>query len=185
MSHGRLVVAFTTFLAATGCVLLKPAPELRRQGELTDANIAAIVLAENYTDISYAGLAPARAERQDVREFAQRMYTDHTGVNQLVNDLLTKLGLTPVDNETSLDLRDESAAHRDTLRDLSGYAFDSTYVENEVRYHTHFLAALDSVLLPKARNGDLRALLTSVRPAVAAHLAHAEQVRANVVAKRK
>jgi putative membrane protein len=184
MSHGRIVVALTAGLVASGCFLVKPAPELRRQGELTDANIAAIVLAANYTDISYASLAPTHAERQDVKDFAQRMYTDHTGVNQLVNDLLAKLGLTPVDNETSLDFRDESAAHRDTLRELSGYAFDSTYIENEVRYHTRFLASIDSVLLPKARNADLRALLTSVRPAVAAHLAHAEQVRANVVAKQ-
>src|SRR5256885_2165275 len=83
----------TAFRAATSCFLLKPAPELRRPGEMSDANIAAIVLAENYTDISYAGLAPARADRQDVKEFAQRMYTDHTGVNQLVKDLLAKLGV--------------------------------------------------------------------------------------------
>ena len=184
MSRGRVLVVLTAALITASCVLLQPAPGLRPTGELTDANIAAIVLAANYTDISYANLAPTHAERQDVKEFAQRMYTDHTGVNQQMKDLLSKLDLAPVENATSLDFRDESAAHRDTLRELTGYAFDSTYIENEVRYHTRFLASLDSVLLPRARNADLRALLTNVRPAIAAHLAHAEQVRANVVAKQ-
>lgn len=183
MSRGR-TAALAVLLSVAGCVLLKPPANLARPAGLTDANIAAIVLAENYTDIGYAALAPARAQRPDVRDFAQRMTTDHASVNQALRDLLTKLDLTPEDNATSLDLRDESAAHRDTLRDLSGYAFDSSYIENEVRYHAHFLARIDSLLLPRAHNADLRALLTSVRPAVAAHLAHAEQVRADVVAKQ-
>jgi putative membrane protein len=184
MPVGRVVAAIV-MLSAVGCALLRPAPELRNRNDVTDANIAAMVLASNHTDISYAQLAPARAERSDVREFAQRMLTDHIGVNGLVNDLLRKLDVTPEDNTASLDMRDESAAKRDILRELSGYAFDSTYIENEVSYHRNFLASMDSVMLPRARNQDLRALLTSVRPAVAAHLAHAEQVRANVLAKRR
>jgi putative membrane protein len=185
MSHGRSLLVLI-LLAAAGCAAFKAPPPDVSAGPraLSDANIAAIVKAENYTDISYAQLVPSHAERQDIREFGQRMLTDHTGVNGLVDDLLRKLDVTPEDNQTSLDMRDESAAHRDTLRELTGYAFDSTYIENEVRYHTAFLASIDSVLIPKSHNADLRALLTSVRPAVAAHLAHAEQVRANVVAKR-
>ncbi|MEK7401712.1 MAG: DUF4142 domain-containing protein [Gemmatimonadota bacterium] len=151
---------------------------------LSDANIAAMVLAANNTDISYARLVPSRAERPDVKEFGQRMLTDHTGVNGLVNDLLTKLNVTPEENAASLDFRDESANKRDAMRELSGYAFDSTYIENEVAYHIKFLASIDSVLIPAARNAELKNLLTAVRPAVAAHLAHAEQVRANVLAKK-
>jgi len=112
------------------------------------------------------------------------MLTDHTNVNGLVNDLLTKLNVTPEENAASLDFRDESATRRDAMRDLSGYAFDSTYIENEVAYHVKFLATIDSVLVPAAKNKDLKNLLTSVRPAVAAHLAHAEQVRANVRSKK-
>lgn len=153
-------------------------------GKVSDANIAAMVLALNNTDISYARLAPARAEREDIRKFAERMLTDHTGVNQLVNNLLTKLDLAAEDNVLSLDMRDESAEKRDLMREKSGYAFDSTYIENEVSYHRKFLAQIDNVMLPAARNAELKGLLTAVRPAVASHLAHAEQVRADVLAKR-
>ena len=112
------------------------------------------------------------------------MLTDHTGVNALVTQLLTKLDLAPQDNAISLDMRDESADKRDLMRELSGFAFDSTYMENEVAYHQKFLASIDNQMLPAARNADLRALLSAVRPAVAAHLAHAEQVRADVLAKK-
>jgi putative membrane protein len=153
-------------------------------GNVNDANIAAMVLASNNTDISYARLVPSRAERTDIKEFAQRMLTDHVGVNGLVTDLLSKLDLAPEDNSASLDMRDESAAKRDMMRELSGYAFDSTYIENEIVYHRRFLSFIDGVMIPRARNRDLHALLTSVRPAVAAHLSHAEQVRANVISKK-
>ncbi|HJQ19913.1 MAG TPA: DUF4142 domain-containing protein [Gemmatimonadaceae bacterium] len=181
--------------SATTTEASSPAPEIRQPepaapsapkeiGALHDQNIAAMLLASNYTDISYAQLVPARAERTDVKDFAKRMLTDHTGVNMLVRDLLTKLDLTPEDNTASLDMRDESSERRDALRELNGYAFDSTYIENEVRYHQRFLTAIDDVMLPHVRNDELRTLLSSIRPAVAAHLAHAEQVRANVLSKK-
>jgi len=70
------------------------------------------------------------------------------------------------------------------MRELMGYKFDSTYIENEVSYHRKFLNAIDNILEPRARNEELKTLLTSVRPAVAAHLAHAEQVRANVLTRK-
>jgi putative membrane protein len=163
-------------------VVSAPLPE--RVGKLGDANIAAMLLAQNNTDISYARLVPSRAQRDDVRQFAQRMLTDHLGVNALLTETLAKIGLAPEDNLASLDMRDESAARRDAMRDLTGFAFDSAYITNEVSYHQRFLASLDQLMLPRVRNDELESLLSSVRPAVAAHLAHAEQVWANVMARR-
>lgn len=165
-----------------GATVSAPLPE--RVGDLGDANIAAMLLAQNNTDISYARLVPSRAQRDDVRQFAQRMLTDHLGVNALLTEMMSKIEMAPEDNLASLDMRDESAARRDAMRDLTGFAFDSAYITNEVSYHQRFLAVLDELMLPKARNGELKTLLTSVRPAVAAHLAHAEQVWANVMARR-
>jgi len=178
--------------AVKGAPAAAPVKSMRelRTG-LTDPAIAAMVLAFNSTDISYARLAlpsppsaQPRGDRADVREFAQRMLTDHTGINVSVDDLLAKLNLTPVDNAASLDMRDESANRRDAMRDLTGFSFDSTYIENEVAYHVKFLATIDSVMIPVAKNTALKGLLVSARPAVAAHLAHAEQVRANVLSRR-
>ena len=197
MTHRRTCLTLALALVAvSGCRLFRPsnpnAPSQpaqspaasTRQGPISDANIAAMVLASNNTDISYARLAPTRAQRDDVKKFAERMLTDHTGVNALVTDLLRKLDVAPEDNAISLDMRDESANKRDIMRELSGFAFDSTYIENEVAYHTKFLASIDTQMMPSVRNAELRALLVAVRPAVAAHLSHAEQTRANVMAKK-
>ena len=180
--------------AATAPATMAPATATKAPGKtpsnrelrsgLNDRNISAMVMALNNTDISYARLAPSRAERPDVKDFATRMLTDHTGVNGLVTDLLAKLNVVPEDNTLSLDMRDESANRRDAMRDLQGFAFDSMYIENEVLYHQKFLVSLDSLMLPAAKNAELKGLLTSVRPAVAAHLAHAEQVRANVLSRK-
>ena len=150
------------------------------QGAPSDAEIAAIVLAANNTDISYAKLAPTRAESQAVKDFAARMLTDHTRVNQLVTDLAAALRLTPEDNKTSLDFRDESATKRDLMRELEGRAFDTTYVANEITYHTKLLASIDDLLLPAARDAQLKQLIASIRPAVAGHLGHAQTVKAGL-----
>ena len=161
----------------------EPRP-VRRRDVGSDDEILAILLASNYTDISYARVAATHAERADIKRFAQHMLTDHTAVNAMVTELATKLDLTPKDNVTSLDLRDESAEKRDIMRTLSGYVFDSTYIENEIKCHRKFLATIDGALVPRARNGDIKTLINSVRPAIAAHLAQAEQVRADVLAKK-
>lgn len=138
------------------------------------------MLAASNTDISYARLAPTRAQAPSVKQYASLMVTDHNGVNRLVGDVLVRIKLNPEDNSASLGYRDESAARRDELRAVIGRNFDATYMANEVAYHTKLLAAIDNSLLPSARNPEMRQLLTILRPAVAAHLAQAQQVQAGL-----
>jgi putative membrane protein len=151
---------------------------------VTDGDIVAIILAANNTDISYARLVAGRARSADVKTFAQRMLTDHTILNTRVNDIAMRNGITAVENPTSLDFRDRSANRRDILRELDGVPFDSAYAANEVQYHTELLSALNSVLVPNMRNSELREFVNVLKPAVSAHLAHAEQVRAAVAARK-
>jgi putative membrane protein len=153
-------------------------------GRVNDATLAAMLLALNNTDISYARLVPSRSDREDVRRYAQRMLTDHTVVNGLITELTGKLGITAQDNTFSLDMRDESSSKRELMRELTGFAFDSTYATNEISYHRRFLESIDNIMIPRARNDELKTLLTGVRPAIAAHLAHAEELWASVMTKK-
>jgi putative membrane protein len=148
----------------------------------TDGNVAAMFLAANNTDVSYAqvALAPGRTKTKAVLGFAQRMIEDHGGLNQAITQILARTGIVPEDNIISLNLRDESAAKRDTLRERTDALFDSTYMANEVRYHTKLLVVLDSILIPGTRNAELKSFLTGVRPAVANHLDHALRVQAGL-----
>lgn len=150
-----------------------PAPDA-----LTDANIAAIVVAANNADIMYAELALSKSKNSEVRGFATMTKKDHESVNQAAVALVTKLGVTPVEHQVSLDLRDDADSKRGVMRELEGAAFDSAYAHNEVTYHKTVLGAIDAALIPSAQNAELKALLIAVRPAVAAHLGHAESLAA-------
>lgn len=155
-----------------------PAPD--RGGTLSDANIAAIVIAANDADISYGRLAAARTTDPRVKQFAEMMQRDHGGVNTLAAQLATRLRLTPADHPLSLDLRDQAEAIRDTLRELEGPALDRFYAANEVRYHANLLESMEAALVPQARNRDFKALLEQVLPTVRAHFRLAVQLKDQV-----
>lgn len=147
---------------------------------ITDANIAAIVVTANTIDIQYADMALAKSQNADVRTFATMVKKDHESVNEAATALVTRLGVTPEMNTMAFDLRDDAEEKRLTLRDFEGFAFDSAYAANEIRYHTDVLAAIDDALIPAAQNAELKALLVAVRPAVAAHLDHARELAGKV-----
>jgi putative membrane protein len=175
----RARAAWTLSLAGlSACGMLRP----EGSAPLNDRDVAAIFLAANNTDVSYAqvAVAPGRTTTEPVLEFARRMLSDHGGLNKAALELFSTTGIVPRDHVISLDFRAESAAKRDTLRERTGALFDSTYLANEVRYHTRLLGALDSLLIPAARNAELKTMLTRVRPAVAAHLEHAIRIQAEL-----
>ena len=144
------------------------------------APTASIVVTANQVDIDAGKLAVARAGNAEVKSFAQRMITDHTGVNQSAVDLVTRLNVTPQDNPTSASLKSGGDKNIATLKSLHGAAFDKSYVDHEVAYHQQVLDAVDQVLIPNAQNADLKALLVKVRPAFVAHLEHAKQIQATL-----
>lgn len=145
-----------------------------------DAQIAAIVVTANQVDINAGELAKAKASNKEVKAFAQRMITDHTGVNKSAVELVTKLKVKPEENETSKSLKSGGADTIKRLKGLKGKEFDKAYVDNEVTYHQTVLDALDNTLIPNASNDELKALLVKVRPAFVAHLEHAKQIQASL-----
>ena len=145
---------------------------------ITDAQIASIVVTANQVDIDAGKLAASTSKSADVKKFAQLMVTDHSGVNQQAVALVTRLKVTPEDNETSRSLKAGGEKNVATLRTLKGAAFDKAYVDHEVAYHQAVLDAVDNTLIPNARNEELKALLVKVRPAFVAHLEHAKHVAA-------
>jgi putative membrane protein len=145
--------------------------------KVTDAQIASIVVTANQVDIDAGKVAAAKSANADVKKFAQLMVTDHTGVNKSATDLVTKLKVTPEDNETSQALKAGGSANLTALNALSGDAFDKAYVDHEVAYHQQVLDAVDKTLIPSAKNAELKALLVKVRPAFVAHLEHARHLQ--------
>lgn len=151
-----------------------------RPGSLTDAQIAAMILAFSNTDISYGRLAPRRAARDDVRSFARQMVEDHIRVKRAVYAVLERADMGAEDHPVSVGLRDESTQQRDPMYFIEGQPFDSSYADAEVRIQREFLSAITDLMLPSVHRPELRALLLDLQPQVALRLGIAERLRATV-----
>jgi putative membrane protein len=167
----------TTTLFATALLAFTTAASAQ---SINDAQIASIVVTANQVDVDAGKLAAATTSNAEVKKFANLMVTDHTGVNKQAVALVTKLKVTPEDNDTSKSLKAGGDKNLDTLKGLKGAAFDKAYVDHEVAYHQAVLDAVDKTLIPNASNAELKALLVKVRPAFVAHLEHAKHVQASL-----
>ena len=164
----------TAFILASA-LLLGSAPAIAADAP-TDPQIAHIAYTAGAIDVDAAKQALAQSRTPAVRSFAQEMIRDHQAVNAKALALVKKLHVTPQDNPTSQALTKGAADERAKLAKLRGAAFDRAYVDNEVAYHKTVNGALESTLIPSAKNGELKSLLETGLTLFREHQAHAEHV---------
>jgi putative membrane protein len=174
-----LILGAAASTATSGNTLHEP-----HTAAVTDPQIAAIVVAANTVDIEFGKLAQSKTRNEKVKQFAETMINDHTAVNKSAVALVTRLGVTPEESETSRGLTASGEKTRARLGALSGEEFDREYIANEVAYHKLVIDAVDKTLIPNAKNAELKATLEGVRPALVAHLEHAEQIQAELAGKK-
>jgi putative membrane protein len=144
---------------------------------LNDAQIAHVAVTANAIDSATGELAKQKGRSKAVRDFAQTMIIDHTSVNKQAVALATRLKVTPQENDVSRQLQRDADQAGAILEGKRGAAFDQAYIDREVAYHQAVLDALDNTLVPGARNAELKQLLQSVRPNIAAHLERAKGIQ--------
>ena len=192
-SDGRTWVLAVVAAAALGCTGERaPAAEAAESAaaasvggeageapamELSDAEIAAVVVTANAIDVRHGELARARASDARVRQFGETMVRDHNAVNASAAALVERLGVMPEENDVSRSLQAAADASHAELSAKADAEFDAAYIDHEVAYHRQVLAALDDLLIPNATNAELRETLVSVRPAFEAHLRQAESLK--------
>jgi putative membrane protein len=147
---------------------------------LTDANIAAIVVAANNIDIKEGKLAKEKSSNTEVKNFGQMMINDHEAVNKQATDLAKKLSLTPVESDASKGLKADAEKTYKELSAKKGADFDRAYVANEVAYHEAVINTVETALIPNAKNAELKSLLEAVVPALKTHLEHAKHLQAQL-----
>lgn len=175
--NGKQLVAMVC-----GSMMFGVAPAFAQTGAAgpTDRQIAAIVVAANQVDIDAAKVAKSRTKNKDVKAFAETMIRDHEAVNKQAKALVKKLKVKPEANPTSKSLEDGGKQNIKALKKLKGAEFDKAYAEHEVAYHEQVLDAINSTLLPNAKNPDLKALIEKVTPAFQAHLEHAKKLQSEL-----
>ena len=182
--NARRVTAIGTMLIGS---LLVAVPAFAEAGAAaggpTDPQIAAIVVAANQVDIDAGKAAGMKTKNNEVKEFAATMVRDHSGVNKEAKALCTKLKVKPEANPTSKSLVDGGKESMASLKKLKGAEFDKAYVDHEVAYHQQVMEAINTTLLPNAKNEELKALIEKVVPAFQAHLDHAKKLQSQLAAK--
>ena len=176
MNPSKIAVA----LAAS---LFLVAASAQDKGRPSDPQIAGIVVTANAIDIDAGKLAKSHTKNKEVSKFAQQMITDHTAVNKQAGALAKKLGVKPEDSPTGQSLKTGAVENTKNLKGLKGAGFDKAYVDHEVAYHQQVLDAIDKVLIPSAKNAELKDLIVKVRPAIAAHLDHAKMIQSDLAKK--
>ncbi len=147
---------------------------------LSNTDIAHIGVTANQIDIDYANLALKKSKNKEVHQFAEMMATDHKAVIEQAVALVTKLGVTPTDNDVSKSLLSTAKKKLKELSKLSGEAFDEAYINNEVEYHKAVISTLKTVLIPKATVHELKDFLSALISPLETHLHHAEMAQKKV-----
>jgi putative membrane protein len=160
------VVAAPTFLAP-----------VQAQPNLDDGQIADIITVAHSIDIAAGKLAQFKSSNAEVLFFAQRMVTDHGVALESQNELIKRHKITPAENPVTQRLRSAAEKNVARLTPLRGLAFEREYIDHEVVFHTHMLETIDDVLIPNARNEQLKNSLVKVRPAFFSHLQHAVRMQ--------
>ena len=146
----------------------------------TDAQIVGIVVTANKIDINYAKLALSKSENKEVRGFAHQMVRDHSALQKSVFALGAKLHVTPATSATEASLKSESKETTAKLEALNGKAFDKAYIDNEIAFHKQVIDATNSVLIPNAKNAELKGALQNAVPLFQGHLEHAQNIASSL-----
>lgn len=148
--------------------------------DLNDAQIITILIAANHADIAAGKLAKFKSADQEVYFFAERMVMDHGANLDAIATYMKRKKIKLQENPASLEYEEygkENIAH---LKPLRRVAFFKAYIDKEVEFHGKVLSAIDSLLIPNAKNIELKWLLEKVRPAFKSHLHHAKRVQKHV-----
>ncbi len=124
----------------------------------------------NYTEVALGRLAASRATNSQVKDFAERMVSDHNDMNKEWVDLAQ-------DNDMKVTVEFGPAGQQsiDRLEGLSGSAFDQAYMSENIREHEQDLAALER-MATSARWAEVRKLSSTGASTVREHLTLAQQV---------
>jgi putative membrane protein len=102
----------------------------RMMNQTNDKKFAAQAALGGMTEVQLGQLAADKASSDDVKQFGQKMVTDHTKANE---DLKTVASQQKIDLPTSLDSKHQGTI--DKLTKLSGADFDKAYVKEMVKDH--------------------------------------------------
>ncbi|HEX5123916.1 MAG TPA: DUF4142 domain-containing protein [Rhodanobacteraceae bacterium] len=125
-------------------------------------------------EVELGQLAATQAGSADVKQFGQRMVTDHSTANDELKTVAAKSGAT-----VPADLSKKQQSDKAKLSKLNGAEFDKAYMKMMVSDHKEDIAEFEK----EAKSGkdpDVKAFASKTLPTLKEHLQLAEQVEPKV-----
>lgn len=121
-------------------------------------------------EVQLGQLAAQRAQDPAVRDFANRMVSDHTPANQRLMTIASTVSITPPDK---LDFM-----HRRTVKKLTkaeAKDFDKDYIESQVSDHKKMIELMEEQM-EDGQNAELKQYATDLLPRLREHLQLAQRL---------
>jgi putative membrane protein len=134
-----------------------------------DANFVQAAAVGGMAEVQEAQIAENNGAGRTVENFARRMITDHTKLNQKLKAIAKRQGFTL---PSQLDAKNQSDVT--TLTAAHGKAFDSSYITDQVADHEAAVAAFQQEA-DQGADPELKAFALKALPILQHHLAMAKQ----------
>jgi putative membrane protein len=121
-------------------------------------------------EVQLGNMAAQKASSPDVKQFGERMATDHGQLGQKLQQLASNLNVTP---DQQLSPEQQSAVSR--LQNLSGKAFDREYMKTMITDHVKDISEFQRTA-SQASNPDIRRFATEALPTLQEHLRMAREI---------
>lgn len=129
----------------------------------------------NTAEIQTSEIGATRAQSPAVKKIARQLVTEHTKNRSELEALAKEKGvdvLSPAGGNTARDTAGALA-----LESLEGAAFDSAFVQAQIKAHQANIEAIQSQMLPAAQDADVRQFLEKTQAAMQKHLSSLQQAQ--------
>ena len=145
-------------------------------GELTDANIVALLDEANMADSAAGAYALTKATNADVKAFAKLMMGEHHALRAQGQQLAQRLNVTPA-SPANDPLKPAAESEMAALKAApKGAQFDRAYIDQEIAAHKLVLDVAEKGH-GAAQNEELKKLIEQAKPVIEKHLERAEEIQ--------
>jgi predicted outer membrane protein len=150
---------------------------------LTEANMAALVIAANDATTQRAQVAQARAADPEVRAFAGRVLSESQTAGQIIRQQLQRHRITPQPEQTAFQIGSNASQTVAEMQRAQGLNVDRIYLQSEIDNRRWLIQTLDSAIpaVPARAQQELRTLRADLN----AKLQEAERLQTRVEAEAR
>jgi putative membrane protein len=157
--------------AAVGDAAQTAAARAGSQGQMSeDEKFVRGAASGGMMEVQAAKLAQQKAQRQEVKDFAQHIIDDHTKANQQLMQIAQSKQI-----QVPRELKASQQGELKDLQELEGEDFDNAFVINNVGDHMKMILKFQKCS-QKLQDPELKAFATEQLPKLQAHLQHAQQL---------